>query len=382
MANVLTGLIPQIMLALDTVSREMVGMIPAVSRNSSAERAALNQVVRVPVTGAETAADNTPNVTPPDTGDKTTGYVDMAITKSRHVPIRFNGEETKGLQNAGVYSTIVQDRFSQAFRTLANEIEADLASSYTSSSRAFGTAGTAPFGTAGDLSDIAGVWQILADNGMPDSDKRLVLSSAAIANIMGKQTVLFKVNEAGNDDLLRRGIVGDLEGFRVHKSAQMKAHTKGSGASYLVNNADLAAGATAVAVDTGSGTILAGDVVTLATDDTSSKYIVGAALGGGSFSVNAPGLRDAIADDAAVTVGNSYRANLAFHRSAIQLATRLPAMPEGGDSADDRMTLTDPVSGLIFEIAVYRQYLQVSYHVRLAWGWTPVKPEYIATLLG
>lgn len=62
--------------------------------------------------------------------------------------------------------------------------------------RAYGTAGTTPFGTAGDLSDLAQLAKILMTTAARHH-RQLVLNSAAIANLRGKQSVLFKVNEAG-----------------------------------------------------------------------------------------------------------------------------------------------------------------------------------------
>ncbi|AVE59937.1 P22 coat - protein 5 family protein [Citrobacter koseri] len=380
MANTLTGLLPDMYEALDVISREMTGFIPAVSRNSNVERAAIGQNVLVPVTTSAASADNTPGVTAPNTGDAVVDNVQVAITKSKHVPVRWNGEETKGLMNAGTFSTIQAERFYQAMRTLVNEIENDLwLEAYKNASRAYGTAGTTPFGTAADMSDFAGVLRILEENGAPKTDLQLVLGHAAIGNLRGKQSGLFKVNEAGSSDMLRNGMTDRIMGMAIRHSDPISLVAKGSGAGYLTNGA-VGAGSTGIALDTGTGTILSGDIVTLNGD--TNKYVVNSALAGGAIAIGKPGLLLDAADGAALTVGNSYTPNVAFARSAIVLATRAPAKPEGGDAADDTTIITDPVTGLSFEIAVYRQFLQVVYHVRLAWGYRAIKSEHIALLAG
>lgn len=388
MANTLTNLTPTIYEALDVVSRELVGFIPAVNRNSSAERAALNQSILVPIVPANTLADNTPGVTAPNTGDQTVANVSMTISKSKHAPIRWNGEEQRGLVNAGSYGNILKNQFTQAFRALCNQVETDLAvAAYQGASRAYGLAATAPFGTAADLSDMAGVMKILDDNGAPTSDRHLVLGTAAMANVRGKQSVLFKVNESGTEQLLREGVIGRLEGANVHNSGQVQTPTKGTGASYTSTTAGFAVGTTSIPLITGTGTILAGDVVTFAGD--SNKYVVQTGIAApGTIVLNAPGLLLPLAASAvALTVGNTAAQNLLFDRNAIQLVTRAPAMPIGPDGkpmdmADDVMTVTDPVSGLTFDVVVYRQFMQLVYHVRLAWGVAAVKPNHIANLLG
>jgi hypothetical protein len=379
MANTLTGLLPDIYEALDQVSRELTGYIPAVSRDSGIARAAIGQNVRVPVTTEVAAQDTVPGANAPNTGDTTVDHVDAAITKSRHVPVKWSGEETKGLSNAGTFSTIQADRFYQAMRTLVNEIESDVHfEAYKNASRAYGTAGTTPFGTATDLSDFSGVLRILEENGAPRTDLQLVLGHSAIGNLRGKQSGLFKVNEAGSADMLRNGMTDRVMNMAIRHSHASGLHVNGSGANYLVNGA-AAAKSTEIAVDGGTGTILAGDIVTFAGD--SNKYVSGG-LTGANLALNKSGLLLPVADDVAITRGNAYTANVAFARSAIALATRAPALPEGGDSADDVVQVVDPLTGLAFEIAVYRQFMQVVYHVRLAWGVKAIKQEHIALLMG
>ncbi|UNK39372.1 hypothetical protein MNR02_06605 [Shinella sp. H4-D48] len=385
MANTLTDLVPDMYEALDVISRELTGFIPAVNRSSNVDRAALNQQVLVPVTRAESSADNTPGVTAPNTGDNTVDNVAVTISKSKHVPVRFNGEETKGLMNAGTFSSIRADRLYQGMRTLVNEIEADLwGEAYTAASRAYGTAGTTPFGTAADMTDFAGVLRILEENGAPTTDLQLALGHAAIGNLRGKQSGLFKVNEAGSSDMLRNGMTDRIMNMAIRHSNAITVHTKGAGTGYTSNGGE-PIGETAIVFDgatVNTSGIKAGDVITW-TGDT-NKYVVGTGSTGtsGTITLNKPGLRATLADEISGTIGNSYTPNVAFARSAIVLATRAPAMPEGGDQASDTMMLVDDRTGLAFEVALYKQFLQNVLHVRLAWGYKAIKEEHIAILMG
>lgn len=385
MANTLTNLIPSAYAALDTVSRELIGFIPAVTRDASVERAAVGQTVYSPVAPAVTATDVTPGVTPPNDGDQTIGNVSLSITKTRRVPIRWNGEEQRGINNGGPgVSTILQDQFAQAFRTLSNEVEADLAALYATASRSYGAGGTIPFGTAGDYTDASSVLKILLDNGAMSLDRQMVLNTGAGANIRGKQGG--KVNEAGSDSILRQGVLLDIHGFAVRESAQVKTHTKGTAASATTNTAGYAVGATVITLaSAGTGTLVAGDTITFAGDTNPYVLVSGDTdvSNGGTITLAAPGLRQAIpASATAITVAATGPRSMAFTRDAIVLAHRLPALPEGGDMAVDRMTVTDPRSGLSFEIAMYAQYRQMQYEVSCAWGVKTVKPENLALLLG
>ena len=387
-ALTLTSLLPTIYEAMDVVSRELVGFIPAVARDSSAERAALNQTVMSPVVGAMTAEDINVGAYPADTPAQTIGNVSMSITKARSVPFGVTGEENRGLNTAGTMGTINRDRMAQAIRTLTNEVETDLAALHIYASRAYGTYNTTPFGTAADLSDFANSRKILDDNGAPQSDMHMVLGSTAVANIRGKQSGLFKLNEAGTDQLLRFGVLGDVSGFQLHNSAQVKtAVTAGTNnGSASTNNAGYAVGATTLTLaSAGTGTIIAGDIITIAGDTNKYLVVTGDAdvSGGGSIVIAEPGLRVAIAaSNTVITTIAATTRNMFFHRSAIQLATRAPAMPDGGDSADDVMIVTDPVSGVAFEFCVYKQKRQVRYEVNLAWGVKMVAPRHCGILIG
>ena len=383
--NTLTGLVPTIYEALDIVSRELVGFIPAVGQDLNANRAALNQVIRSPVTPALTSSNTTPSNVPPDYTGQAIGTVDISITKSKNVAFGFQGEEVLSLSNSPIVppiSTTKRDMIAQAVRTLVNEVEVDLAALARQSSRAFGTAGTTPFATAADMTDLAQCLKILQDNGAPMVDLRAVLNTTTSANVRGKQSQLFRVNEAGTSDLLRSGTIGRLMNFDVGESAGLSTFTKGTGAAtYTTTAAGFAVGTTVIPLITGSGTVLGGDVVTVAGDP--NKYIVTVGIAApGSITIQGPGLRQAIpAAATALTVGNNYTPNCFFHKGAFQLVARAPALPDEGDMAIDRMLIVDPKSGLPLEFSIYPGYRQVRYEVALAWGVATIAGRHAAMLL-
>ncbi|HGW5657980.1 TPA: P22 coat - protein 5 family protein, partial [Citrobacter freundii] len=161
MSNTLTGLIPTIYTALDVVSREQVGFIPAVARNAKADAAAKGQTVTAPVAPQATTTDIVPGATAPNDGDQNIGTVNVQITKSKMAPVKWNGEEQLAVGPSGTYNIILADQFKQAFRALSNEVDADLAAQFFNSSRAVGTPKDTPFSIKDDLSDAANARQIL-----------------------------------------------------------------------------------------------------------------------------------------------------------------------------------------------------------------------------
>ena len=381
-ANTLTGLIDNAYTAWAMVSRELTGFVRAASVDASAEKAALNQTIRTPIAATASTTSITSASYAPDSGGQTTTYVDATISKSKMVPIMWTGEEQRSV--VPVYGNIQTLRFAQAFRALANEVESDLfTEAYKNASRAYGTAGTTPF--ASSLADAAQVRKILDDNGAPLADRALVLNTSAGAN-MRVLANLGVASYAGTDQTLRNGILLPVHGFEVYESGQIAQHTKGAGTGYDFAAAGEAIGQTTLTFEGGtvnSTGIKAGDILTHAGDST-NKYVVvtGSTSTSGDIVIGNPGLRVAGVDANEWTIGDSYTPNVAFSRSALKLIARAPLAPNEGDGADDRFYMTDPATGIAFEITLWKQYRQVHMEVALAWGVKAVQSEHIALLLG
>lgn len=388
MANVFSAILPTLQRAANKVGREMTGLVPAAYRNIEAAQAAHNQTVNYPIVPAGSVSSVTPAATAPAGTDITPTAGTITMSNLKKYSWNWTGEEARALQNGdiGPYSDVFSQTFEQGLRALVNEIENALwLEAYKNSSRAYGTAGTTPFNTAADLSDLAQARRTLNDNGAPLSDRHVILGSTAYANLLAKQTIAFKANESASQSP-ETGIIPRLYGFDLRESYPITTHTAGTNSGATTSTAGFAAGSTSIALaSAGTGTILAGDVITIASENAAFKYVVTSGdadvSNGGTISIGAPGLRLAIATSArAITTTATYTPNIAMHRMGLHLVMRQPET--GMDGAAETASVTDPNTGLTFQLARYGQYMQSSWELRVLYGVKAANPHFIATMIG
>ena len=382
MSTSITSLVPDAFKALDVVSRELIGFIPSVTRDAELDRVSLNQTLRSFATPINTAGkDIVASMVLPPAVVQAVGNRSMTISKLRAFPFSWTGELQGAADKGPGYLNMRQDQIAQAMRAAVLEIETDLAAvAYQNASRAFGTAGTTPFGT--NLGESAQIKRILDDNGAPLSERALIVNTTAGAALRTLLNNPLNANMSLATDVTRQGVILDLNGFKFREAAQVPTVTRGTGASYTSSAAGFAVGVTSIPIITGSGTVLAGDVVTFAGD--TNRYVVATGVAApGTIVLALPGLRQAIpAAATAMTIGANFSANVGFSRNAIALATRLPIEPAEGDQAILSEVITDDRSGLSFELRAYPGYRMTHYEVGIAWGVMAVKAEHIAILLG
>lgn len=384
-ATTIVDLYADIYKRMDVVSRELVGFIPSVSLDAGMERAAKNQPIRTFVSAAKAATDFAPGQLPPTTTDVAFGNTYMEITKERVIPIVWEGNNQRRLDSSYGWRNLFLDQVEQGLRTLTNEVEADLFALHVATSRAAAPAGTNLFDAA-NYKDIANARKILADNGAPLSDVSLILDTTAGAAFRGNAQY-YGANTAGSAEWLHQGVMMNIHGVKVRESAQISAFTVGTGASATTDNAGYAVGDTVLTLaSAGTGSIKAGDVIVITGDASASKYVVASGdadvSGGGTITLAAPGLRGALsAATHAITIDSSATHNVMVARNAFHLATRLLPIPEGGDSAVESMIITDPRSGLNFDLRKYMEYGQVRYILGMSWGVKCIKPEHSCLLI-
>ena len=375
MANNLTAIARDLFSAAQEVSQEPVGVINAINMSFDNKGVAKGDKVKVSVAPSAAVEDFAPAMSSAAGTDATAQAIEIEITADKKVSWNLTGEQMRSLANSDSDKEWARQMIAQGMRALRNRAEADaVAAIVKGASRAHGTAATTPF--ASDLSGLTNIRKILSDNGAPMSDLNLIVDTAAGLNLRNLN-IYQQAAMAGSDAERRTGNFLRQFGFAISESAGISAHTKGTGASYVTDGAT-AKGIADVVLKTGTGTVLAGDIVTFGSD--TNKYVVNTGVAAaGAIKLGRPGARAAIADGATLTVGDTYTPNLAFERSAVVGVMRPPIMPPNANIKQLNISDEKGLTYLLVEIAGDGM---VTWRLQLAWGFKVVQSEHVAILLG
>lgn len=378
MVNTLTNVIDKLLARGLLALREQAITPQLVNREYETTPGTQGSTIDVPVPSAVAVQDVTPAATPPATADQTPGTVPIQLSRWKEAPFHLSDKDMSEISASADYLPMVA---SEAIRAIANEVDSYVLSLASKFYGIQGTAGTTPFASA--ITDAAQVRKVLNKQLAPMDSRWLVMDPDAEANALELRAFHDASFGVGAQAILDGQITRRL-GFSWAMDQNVQTHTAGTGTNFLVNNGGgYAVGTKTLAVDTGTGTLLVGDLITFASH--TQTYVVTSALSGGSVSIE-PGLVTAVADNEAITgpgdtggIG-THVMNAAFHRDAIALVSK-PLVASSHPASIIRSAV-DPVSGLALRLEVSREHKRDRYSYDVLYGAEVIRRELGARLLG
>lgn len=356
MANSLAAIMPKILARGMLTLRQQCYMPGLVNSDYSTEFKAKGDTIDIPIPVAQVAADVTPSNVSPAPASTTPTKVQLSLDYWKMTDFMLTDKELGAIDKNAHF---LPGQVNEAFKALANAVNVSIWSKYTGVYGYVGTAGTTPFAStaAAAISARKTLHQQLA----PRENRVGVLDFDAEANALAL-AAFADAEKTGENGVKIRGEIGTKYGIRWLADDHTPTHTAGTGSGYLLNDSGgCAIGETVITVDTGSGTILVGDIVTFA--GHTQTYAVTVALSGSTFTISPP-LVAAVADNAAITLKASHVVNMAFHRDALAFATRVLE----SDAQELSFTMQDPLTKLVCRLERVRQHKQTSYQIDMLWG--------------
>lgn len=320
------------------------------------------ETIRVPLPVAFDDADDMDPATGSSSSDLKTPKVEMVLDQWKYKQFKMNDRELREVMTSGVLPSAAE----AAVKVLANNVNKQIWNLYKKVPTFSGIPNTTPSTKAA----IIGARKALQNQLVPLSDRRLAIDTDAEANFI---ELFSDVEKTGSTDALLKASLGHKFGLDVFADQMAPIHTAGTfteAASSAVNGA-VAAGATTMNVDggTGTNTLREGDAFTVANvkhaNGDSVQFVVtnatplaasSGAIAGVTFYPAAPA--GGFADNAVITwvkpaSGNNYAVNLAFHRDAFMFAARSLANEMSENSTIS--VAADPVTGIPLRLETWRE---------------------------
>jgi len=374
-ANVLTAAVPRILAGGLLALRQNAIMPQLVNRKYELLAGQKGTSVDVPIPSAIAAADVTPGATPPATADVQPTSVSVTLNNWKEAAFYLTDKDLVEVMNGAMPMMA-----SEAIKSLINAVDASIFATYPGVYGFTGTPGTAPFGS--NTVDATEVRRILTNQLAPLTDRRLVMNPDAEANALNLRAFQ-DASWTGDTQAIIQGRLNERLGFGFWMDQNVVTHTAGTVTGLLVNNgAGYAAGTKTIATDTGSGTLVAGDIITFAGHN--QTYAVVSSVGGGTITsvTFEPGLAVAVTDNVAITRKASHVVNLAFHRDAIAFASRPFEDNNAAQLGSIIQSAVDEISGLALRLEVTREHKRTRFSYDMLWGAQLVRPALAARLAG
>lgn len=287
-----------------------------------------------------------------------TTVTNQSFSYDYHKYVDFGLEDTEAVKiNISKHK---QSEIESKMAALASQINSDVwAACEGVLYQAYGTPGTAPFGSGVGILSAARAAKLLDDEDAPPGNRTGVINGAALENARQLSNFV-EAQKAASAQTLRKGVIGEVYNINWVSDNAVYYHTKGTLSDGTAQRCSLdgihAIGATTIsAADTSlTGTLTKGDIFTKAGDDQTYTVtaLATAASNAIEFTIN-PGFRLAGADDALCTFKGSYRANLVFERDAIGLKSAPLSWEMGSDP--NIVNIYDPLTQWTFRLERQRQ---------------------------
>lgn len=372
MANDLSAVIPKLLAQGLEALREQAVTPRLVNRAYESMAGERGSTIDVPIPSAVGAIQVAPANVAPNPGDLGPTSVPIVLDQWYEAPFQLSDRD-----RLEVMDGIIPMQASEAIKSLANQVDSYLLGQYV---KVFGWSGEGDTPFADGVGEYLEARKVLNNQLAPMDPRYVVLDTDAEANALNLRAFQ-DASFRGDTDGIINGQIGRKLGALWLMNQNIPTHTAGTGAGYLVNNvAGYAVGAKTVAVDTGAGTVLPGDIIIFS--GHTQTYTVVSSVGGGTVTsiTFEAGLVAPVADNETVTLKPDHVVNLVFHRDAFALASR--PLSDTSDGLGRFMSAVDPISGLTLRLEVTREFKRTRYSFDILWGAQCVRPQLATRLTG
>lgn len=376
MANDLSKITPKL-LAQGLVALRQNAVMPRIVNSDYGDIAAhKGATIEVPIPSAVATNDVAPGPVPPSTQDVAPSQVTIVLDQWREAPFYLTDKDL-----AECMEGTIPLQASEAIKALANYVDTYMLNLYKGIYGFTGTPGATPFETS--VTDIVGVRKVLNNQLAPQADRRFVFDADCEANALMLRSFT-DVSFTGDARAINDGEIVHKFGFDWFLDQNVPTHTAGvPGGALTVNGAHSAGAAGLSMANTAAGSLLQGDIVTIAGDN--QTYVVTEDVtwsGAGNQEVAvAPALQVAVSGGEAVTLKDSHVVNLALHRDAIAFANR-PLGDNMEGLGNVIQTAQDPVSGLTLRLEISREHKRNRFSFDILFGAALVRPQLACRLAG